>query len=87
MFDCDFSGNNYCPGNYIDFEVNHNVAEEWRKKHLVMGLVSVQNLGSHNYTLDAKPVRGDFQDFLNSAAGSVPSQYNMVNSTTNPFNM
>lgn len=56
MFDCDFSGNNYCPGNYIDFKVNHNVVEEWRKKHQVMGLVSVQNLSSHNCTLDAKQV-------------------------------
>ena len=27
MFDRDFSGNDYCPGNYVDFEVNNNVVE------------------------------------------------------------
>ena len=27
MFDRDFTGNNYCPGNYVDFEVNNSVVQ------------------------------------------------------------
>ena len=88
MFDRDFTGNNYCPGNYVDFEVNNSVVQgEWRKKHQGTGLVSIQNMGSYNFSLDAKQVVDDFRDFFNSAAGSVPFQYNLVNSTKNPFDI
>ena len=80
--------NNYRPGNYVDFEVNNSFVEgEWRKEHQGTGLVPVQNMVSHNYSLDAKQVQDDFRDFFNPAAGSVPWQYNIVNSTTNPFDM
>ena len=72
MFDCDFSGNDYCPGSYVDFEVNNSVVEEEWRKEQGTGLVLAQNMGSHNHSLDAKQVRDDFQDFFNSAAGSVP---------------
>ena len=88
MFDRDFSGSDYCLGNYVDFEVNKSVVEgEWRKEHQGTGLVPVQNMGSHNYSFDAKQVLDDFRNFFNSAAGSVQWQYNMVNSTANPLDM
>ena len=44
-------------------------------------------MGSYNFSLDAKQVVDDFRDFFNSAAGSVPFQYNLVNSTKNPFDI
>ena len=50
MFNPDFSGSDYCPGNYEDFEFNNNVVEkEWRKEYEGARLVPVQNMGSHNY--------------------------------------
>ena len=44
-----------------------------------------RQLGSNNYSHNAKAVREPFQDFFNSPQGQDPSQYQMLTSTNNIF--
>jgi hypothetical protein len=44
----------------------------WREDNENTGMLNITNLGSNNYSLEAKTVRDNFRDYFNSDAGSVP---------------
>ena len=78
----------YCPANFTDEEtINGTRAGAWRGE--VQGYQGLQplprQLGSNNYTRDAKKVREMFRDYFNSEQGQVPWQYQSVTSTHNTF--
>lgn len=81
--------NSYCPHDYVDVECEGHVREGlWRRQgNNCPGLQDVTNLGSNNYSVNAKNVRDNFRDYFNSNAGSVPWQQAAVTSTSDSFNI
>ncbi|XP_047132525.1 putative nuclease HARBI1 [Hydra vulgaris] len=80
--------NQYCPSKLVDYETPSGLqAGEWRSNISdYQGLTNLQKqLGSNNYTRDAKTVRELFRDFFSSPQGQVPWQYDMVTRTQNMF--
>ena len=80
--------NRYCPPTFIDYETPTGLRrEEWRYEvQEYKGLVPLnRQLGSNNYSSNAKHVGELFRDFFNSPAGEVPWQFDMVTSTINTF--
>jgi hypothetical protein len=57
----------------------------WREDNENTGMLNITNLGSNNYSLEAKTVRDNFRDYFNSDAGSVPWQNEMVTCTSYGF--
>ena len=81
-----FGPNNYsyCPPNFVDRETPDGILRGgWRHDvHEYEGLAPLnRQVGSNNYSRDAKKVRERFRDFFNSPQGQVPWQYQMVTST------
>ena len=67
--------NPYCPPGYVDLELNGSVRQgAWRSENANLGIQEITNLGSNNYSLEAKTVRDNFCDYFSSDAGSVPWQ-------------
>ena len=62
-------------------------AGEWRSNFSdYQGITTLKKqLGSNNYSRDAKAVREPFRDLFNSPQGQVPWQYDMVSRTQNTF--
>ena len=82
------ASNRYCPVNFADYETPDGLQEgRWRYEiRDYEGLAPLQRqLGSNNYSRNAKCVRELFRDYFNSPAGQVPWQYQMVTSTSNTF--
>ena len=80
--------NHYCPPNFVDYETPSGLRRgEWRYEvQEYQGLAPLnRQLGSNNYSSNAKKVRELFRDYFNSHAGQVPWQFDMVTSTTNTF--
>ena len=78
----------YCPPTFIDRDTPDGLQEgEWRYEvRDYEGLAPLQRqLGSNNYSRNAKFVKELFRDYFNSPAGQVPWQYEMVTSTSNTF--
>ena len=74
----------YCPPNFVDRDTPNGIAGgDWRNE--VHGYAGISHLnrqvGSNNYTRDAKQIRLRFRDFFNSPEGQVPWQNEMVTST------
>ena len=46
-----------------------------------------RQVGSNNYTRNARSIRDTFRDFFSSQQGQVPWQYEMVTSTQNSFDL
>ena len=70
--------NDYCPVGYAE--------DEWRRDDVnIDGLQPLLNGGSHNHLRDAKQIRDDFNEYLNSSQGSVPWQMGVIQRTVNPF--
>ena len=76
---------NYCPMNFTDRETSNGVQEgQWRSEvssNEIGGLQEIPQLGSNNFSRDAKTVREDFLNFFNSPQGEVPWQYEVVTRT------
>ena len=82
--------NRYCPDRFVDYETTVGLQEGgWRREVVdYQGLAPLQQqLGSNNFTRNAKVVRELFRDYFNSPQGQVPWQYQMVTSTHNTFDM
>lgn len=75
----------YCPQRFVDTEIhNRRRTGQWRGiVHYDTGLQSVRRVGSNNYSKDAKTVRDNFRDYVNSPAGQVPWQMEMISVTCN----
>ena len=69
----------YCPINYIDQERQTGIVpEEWRNEETgILGLQSLGQVGSNNYSLDASLVRQGFKEYFN-AEGAVNWQWELV---------
>lgn len=87
MADMSLPENPYCPPNYIDLEFNGAVRQgQWRSENAnQVGIQDITNLGSNNYSLNAKAVRDSFRDYFNSSVGAVPWQDALVTSTSYRF--
>ena len=78
----------YCPPTFIDQETPSGMRQgDWRYEiRDYQGLAPLnRQLGSNNYSRNAKQLRELFNDFFNSPAGQVPWQFDMVTSTVNTF--
>ena len=71
--------NRYCPYGYTDMETPQSSRPgDWRNEVVGdQGLVPISQIGSNNYTRNAKEVRNDFRDFFVSQNGQVPWQWDM----------
>ena len=70
--------NDYCPAGYAE--------GDWRRGDLIIdGMQPISNVGSHNYSHDAKQIRDDFNAYFNSPQGSVPWQMDVIRRTVNVF--
>ena len=75
----------YCPPSFVDQEI-HNRRRSGQWRGVVgndTGLQCVGQVGSNNYSRDAKTVRDCFRDYFNSPAGKVPWQMEMISITSN----
>ena len=74
---------NYCPTNYIDQDAPSGFsAGQWRGEVNDMGAIQpVKNLGSHNYSQDAKHVRDAYKEYFN-IEGAVDWQWDLVTRVT-----
>ena len=82
------TANHYCPPTFVDYETPTGLRQgEWRYEvKEYEGLAPLhRQLGSNNYSSNAKNVRELFRDYFNSPAGQVPWQFDIVTSTTNTF--
>jgi len=53
----------YCPPSYIDNESSYGFqAGDWRKENV--GLRQIQQIGSNNYSREAKEVRDRFKNYF-----------------------
>ena len=77
----------YCPPEMVDMEtVNGTRPGTWRHTDQSGGLVPLNgNLGSNNYSKDAKIVRQNFRDFFYKGNGQVPWQIQRVTSVQDNF--
>ena len=67
----------YCPK---DFVYTADRPGDWRKEaDGNIGLIDATNLGSNNYSGDAKMIRQNFRDYFCSEEGSVSWQWKSVN--------
>ena len=73
-------GSNYCPPNFADQEGPHGVRlGDWRSQVTEKtGLQPLSNVGSNNYSMEAKNVRNMFKYYFNSEEGSVQWQEDIV---------
>ena len=87
MYNRSFSNYNaYCPLDFVDREVQGQVMQgQWRTDVHNQALQDVSNIGSNNYSRDAKNVRDNYRDYFCSDAGSVPWQWGVVRSTSETF--
>ena len=76
----------YCADGYADQETtNGRRAGQWRRVvEGDQGLISLTQVGSRNYSHNAKQVRDNFRDYFNGPA-AVSWQWNHINSTVNFF--
>ena len=83
MADKLFERDNYCTPGFADYQViNGQRNGEWRAvAQNDNGLASLTQVGSHNYSKDAKQIRDGFCQYFNSSEGEVPWQYDMVSAT------
>ena len=67
---------NYCPTSYADRDTRLGLTlGDWRKEHgNTAGLQQISQMGSNNYSRDAKEVRDDFKTYFCSAEGSLEWQ-------------
>ena len=81
--------NMYCPEGFVDEETCHgyNLGDWRREQNGTQGLQQANNLGSNNYTRDAKLIRERFRDFFCSDEGAVHWQLDTVTSTHNTFDL
>lgn len=72
--------NTYCPSGYSNFEKNHEVVEgSWRNViKNDSGLQDLGRVGSNNYTRNVKEIRDIFCDYVNSPAGQVFWQNDII---------
>ena len=78
----------YCHGRFVDHKTPDGLQERgWRREVTdYVGLAPIRRqLGSNNYSRDAKAARESFRDYFNSPQGQVPWQYQVVTSTENTF--
>ena len=69
--------NDYCPAGYAE--------GDWRGGLIIDGMQPISNVGSHNYSHDAKQIRDDFNAYFNSPQGSVPWLMDFILRTVNVF--
>jgi len=79
------SQSGYCPNDFIDQELQGQVMPGHWRNEAHDGLHEVSNLGSNNYTREARQARNSYRDFFCSDAGKVPWQWDLVRSTSDPF--
>ena len=80
------SRSRYFPSGYADEEASDGVrAGGWRTEGESIGLNEINQIGSANYSRDAKHVRDDFRDYFFSEDGSLAWQLEVVNSTKTAF--
>jgi len=74
------NSNTYCPSDFIDRDgPSGTTPGQWRNEvQGDTGLTNCTNLGSRNYSRDAKTVRDNFRDFFLSPMGQVPWQNEMI---------
>ena len=67
---------NYCPTWYIDRDSRLGITlGDWRKEQAnSAGLQQISQMGSNNYSRDAKEVRDDFRNYFCSTEGSLDWQ-------------
>ena len=67
---------NYCPTSYIDRDTRLGITlGAWRKEQAnSAGLQQISQMGSNNYSRDAKEVRDDFRNYFCSTEGSLDWQ-------------
>ena len=86
MHDRTESRNRYFPSGYADEETSVGVrAGGWRAEGDNLGLNEINQIGSANYSRDAKQVRDGFRDYFFSEDGSLAWQLEVVNSTQTTF--
>ena len=72
------TANPYCPPGYVDTETA-NGFRLWKQEVTGdQGLQLINQLGSHNYSRNAKEARNSFRDFYNSTCGALPWQWNAI---------
>lgn len=69
----------YCPSNYVDQDGPTGIsAGLWRREASELGgLQPINNMGSNNYSLDARHVRDAYKEYFN-AEGAVGWQWDLV---------
>ena len=76
-----FGPKSYCPANFVDRDTPNGI-QRGRWRYEVRGYQGLTELntqiGSNNYSRDAKSIRESFRDYFNSPQGQVPWQYEMV---------
>ena len=87
MYNCSFVNYNaYCSPDFVNREIQGQVMHgQWRTDVHNQALQDVSNIGSNNYSRDAKKVRDNYRDYFCSDAGSVPWQWGVVRSTSETF--
>ena len=70
------NNNNYCPTSYADRDTRLGLTlGDWRKEHgNTAGLQQISQMGSNNYSRDAKEVRDDVKRYFCSTEGSLEWQ-------------
>ena len=70
----------YCPSSYTDYDTSSGFqAGNWRKEHVNnAGLQPIPQIGSNNYSREAKEVRDGFKDYFCSPEGSLEWQLERV---------
>ena len=71
---------NYCPSSYTDKDTTSGlILGDWRKEHVSsVGLQNIAQIGSNNYSREAKEVREDFKNYFCSSEGAVEWQVDRV---------
>jgi len=78
----------YCPPDMIDQETGGIIRKgSWRTESFNQALQQVSNTSSNNYSLLAKEVRENFKAYFNSNEELVLWRNEMVQSTTNCFDV
>ena len=74
------ASHSYCPAGHVDIETANGLRMgNWRQEVAGdQGLQPINQVGSHNYSRDAKETRNAFRDFFNSHSGAVPWQLNAI---------
>ena len=86
MHDRTESRSRYFPSGYADEETSDGVrAGGWRAEGENLILNEIIQIGSTDYSRDAKLVRNEFRDYFFSEDGSLAWQLEVVNSTKNTF--